>query len=465
MKFGHLFKQSLKNEGYPPEWVDSAISYSQLKKCINRLTDELRQVGLDPETLSKLLKHVEDYNASVDKDEDQHRPFEYILQGKPPIEKSSKSRNAFHPKLLFFVDETTGEVHSAKLDEETKQKLQMLAVETGISEMRVFEEPAASIKSADSENVSAGLDLHTSRTRPGYRTVEIPLTSDTEFFSRLSSEVSGLEKLQEREEKRMNTQIEDLGKQVARLTDPDRRANRKMLTAWRQVFQMYIEEGIFFGTTEMDHKAHDADKAMQRLAEFSNKVAKAGLVDQMRKKDNLKALNMFMNINREILQGLRFGEINHSAMLKILKKFDKRTALGVRSSFPRQVEYPEFSEHLAKAVCAEVNTQILSNIPQLDDYSCPMCFDIKWRPVKLSCGHTFCIRCLIVMQNKKQHNCPFCREPTVFNANSDNLDQDQAVFLKRWFPAEVKTKQRYNELMAGVDQYGEVYASQKCVVM
>jgi E3 ubiquitin-protein ligase BAH len=319
MKFGHLFKQSLKNEGYPPEWVDSAISYSQLKKCINRLTDELQQVGLDPTTLSKLLKHVEDYNAAVDKDGDQHRPFEYILQGNNSVETSSKSRNVFQPKLLFFVDETTGEIHSAKLDEETKQKLQMLAVETGISEMRVFEEPAASIKPADSENVPTGLDLQTSRIRPGYRTVEIPLTSDTEFFSRLSSEVSGLEKLQEREEKRMNTQIEDLGKQVAKLTDPDRRANRKMLTAWRQVFQMYIEEGIFFGTTEMDHKAHDADKAMQRLAEFSNKVAKAGLVDQMRKKDNLKALNMFMNINREILQGLRFGEINHSAMLKILK--------------------------------------------------------------------------------------------------------------------------------------------------
>jgi E3 ubiquitin-protein ligase BAH len=99
-------------------------------------------------------------------------------------------------------------------------------------------------------------------------------------------------------------------------------------------------------------------------------------------------------------------------------EFDKRTALGVKRTFPRQVEYPEFSEHLAKAVCAEVNTQILSNIPQLDDYSCPMCMELKWRPVKLSCGHTFCIRCLIVMQNNKQHNCPFCREPTVANANS-----------------------------------------------
>jgi E3 ubiquitin-protein ligase BAH len=51
------------------------------------------------------------------------------------------------------------------------------------------------------------------------------------------------------------------------------------------------------------------------------------------------------------------------------------------------------------------------------------------------------------------------------NANADNLDTEQAAFLKKWFPEEVKNKQRYNELMAGVDQYGEVYASEKCVVM
>lgn len=464
MKFGHVFKQSLRNEGFPPEWVDSAISYSQLKKCINRLTDELQQVGLDPATLSKLLKHVEDYNAAADQDDSQERPFEYILNGDDSALDSPQARKVFHPKLLFYVNETTGEVHSATLDDETRRKLHMLAVETGMSDLRVLEDSGPPLRSPMSTRRPSSTEPTSpsmTRNRPGFRTVEVPITSDTEFFTRLTTEVSGLEKLQEREEKRMNGKIEELGKQVARLTDPDKKSNRKMLTAWRQVFQMYVEEGIFFGTTELDHKAHDSDKAMQRLAEFSKKVAKTGLVDQMRKKDNLQALNLFMHINREILQGLRFGEINHSAMLKILKKFDKRTALGVKSTFPRQVEYPEFSEHLAKAVCAEVNTQILSHIPQIDDYSCPMCFEIKWRPVKLNCDHTFCIRCLIVMQNNKQHNCPFCREPTVFNANSDNLDQDLTHFLKKWFPVEVKTKQRYNELMAGLDQYGEVYASQK----
>lgn len=322
MKFGQAFKQSLRNEGFPPEWVDSAISYSQLKKCINRLTDELRQVGLDPETLSKLLKHVEDYNASAGQQDDQERPFEYILNGDDVTTSASKSRKLFQPKLLFYVNESTGEVHSAKLDEETKRKLQMLAVETGISQMRVFEDTSSPDKTSDSADLSDADDANraiASNQRPAHRTVEIPLTSDTEFFERLSSEVSGLEKLQEREEKRMHNQIEDLGKQIAKMTDPDKRSNRKTLAAWRQVFQMYIEEGIFFGNTEVDHKSHDSDKAMQRLAEFSNKIAQAGVVERLRKKDNLKALNMFMHVNREILQGLRFGEINHSAMVKILK--------------------------------------------------------------------------------------------------------------------------------------------------
>jgi E3 ubiquitin-protein ligase BAH len=321
MKFGQAFKQSLRNEGFPPEWVDSAISYSQLKKCINRLTDELRQVGLDPETLSKLLKHVEDFNASADQD-DEDRPFKYILNGDDSTDTSSKAKKPFQPKLLFYVNETTGEVHSAKLDEETKRKLQMLAVETGMSDLRVIEDTSAP-KSSDSLDASNSAQNQNQVTppkhRPGHRTVEVPLTSDTEFFTRLSSEVTGLEKLQEREEKRMHSQIEDLGKQIARVTDPEHRANKKTLAAWRQVFQLYVEEGIFFGNTEMDHKSHNSDKAMQRLADFSSKVAQAGIVERLQKKDNMQALNMFMHINREILQGLRFGEINHNAMVKILK--------------------------------------------------------------------------------------------------------------------------------------------------
>lgn len=447
MKFGHVFKETLRNEGFPPEWVDSAISYSQLKKCINRLTDELAQVGLNPTTLGTLLKQVEDYNASTEQNDDQDRPFEYIFSGDDSTSLPKEQRKPFHPKLLFYVDEITGEVHSAKLDEDTRSKLQMLAVATGVSQLRVYEEPdQQSIDSKDSiDPPSPPSDLNSVngiRKRPGYRTVEIPLTSDTEFFAKLTSQLSGLEALQDKEEKRMHAQIEELGKQVAHLTDPDKRPNKKLIPVWRQIFQIYIESGIFFGTTERDHKAHDADKAAQRFLEFSDKITRQGLVEKFKKPESLQALNSFMYVNREILQGLRFGQINHMAMLKILKskyflltsldqilcvgiisiltcpEFDKQTALGVKSTFPKQIEFPEFSEHLAKAVCAEVNTQVISHVPLIDDYSCPMCMELKWRPVKLRCGHVFCIRCLIVMQTNKQHKCPLCRELTVVDANS-----------------------------------------------
>ncbi|KAJ4300752.1 hypothetical protein N0V90_002840 [Kalmusia sp. IMI 367209] len=464
MKFGQLFKETLRNEGFPPEWIESAISYSQLKKCINRLSSELSELGLDPETLGKLLKHVEDYNASVGQSDDEDRPFEYILNDSEDEDNDGATeirRKTFQPKLVFHVDEATGALHSAQLDEKTKRKLQMLAVETGMTELRVFEDS----DSKDSGDKRPNLvSINSSRKRPGYRRIEIPLTSDIEFFTKLTSELSGLEALQKREERRMHNEIEELGKQIAHLTDPDRRANKKLLSVWRQIFQLYLEEGIFFGTTESDHSAHDAAKAAERFTNFCDKLAKTGLSDKLKKKENVTAFNTFMHINREILQGLRFGEINHTAMQKILKKFDKRTALGVKATVPKQIEYPEFSEHLAKAVCAEVDSQILSHIPQVEDYSCPMCMELKWRPVKLNCGHVFCIRCLIVMQNNKQDRCPLCREKTVAEANSDNLDAELAHYLKKWFPDEVKAKQKYNELMAGVDQYGEVY-KERCTVM
>lgn len=57
------------------------------------------------------------------------------------------------------------------------------------------------------------------------------------------------------------------------------------------------------------------------------------------------------------------------------------------------------------------------------------------------------------------------KKTVLISFDVDNLDQELAAFLKKWFPDEVKAKQRYNEHMAGIDQYGEVYAEQKCVVM
>jgi hypothetical protein len=55
MKFAHNFKETLQREGFPTYWVESAIPYSQLKKCIKKVEGELRSVGLDSETLAHLV--------------------------------------------------------------------------------------------------------------------------------------------------------------------------------------------------------------------------------------------------------------------------------------------------------------------------------------------------------------------------------------------------------------------------
>jgi E3 ubiquitin-protein ligase BAH len=318
MKFGQEFKTALRNSDFPPEWTASAISYSQLKKCINRLSDELKQVGLDPKTLNKLLRHVDEYNATADA-EDKFRPFEYILSA------GSTSRT-FEPKLLFCIDDATGALHRAQLDTETKDKLQMLAAATGISELSVFEDGDHECD-AHGDAPEASTDPQTTMTsaitndssRSGHRTIAVPLTSDVEFFTKLTTELSGLETLQEKENRRMNTEIHDLARQITHVTDPDRKANKKLLTVWRQIFQLYVEEDIFFGQTERDHSARNAQEATARFQHFTEKVDKAGLVGSIKKKESQAALNMFFHINRELLQALRFGEINTTAMTKILK--------------------------------------------------------------------------------------------------------------------------------------------------
>ena len=53
MKFAHEFKEALIQEGFPPHWVESAIPYGQLKKCIKKVERELRSIGLDSATLAQ----------------------------------------------------------------------------------------------------------------------------------------------------------------------------------------------------------------------------------------------------------------------------------------------------------------------------------------------------------------------------------------------------------------------------
>lgn len=75
MKFAHEYETALKQEGYPDRWVQSAISYRQLKKCIKKVEMELSCIGLDPETLGQLWQSLKTSNISG-------APFQYKLEGR-----------------------------------------------------------------------------------------------------------------------------------------------------------------------------------------------------------------------------------------------------------------------------------------------------------------------------------------------------------------------------------------------
>lgn len=74
MKFGHEYEAALKQEGYPDCWVQSAISYRLLKKCIKKVQRELSSIGLDTETLGQLWQSLKTSNVNG-------VPFQYKFEG------------------------------------------------------------------------------------------------------------------------------------------------------------------------------------------------------------------------------------------------------------------------------------------------------------------------------------------------------------------------------------------------
>lgn len=222
---------------------------------------------------------------------------------------------------------------------------------------------------------------------------------------------------------------------VRGLSTPSR-FNKKDLEQWRALFELYLEAGIFFSTHEQDHGARNSVVALKQLQWFQNEVSQRRLVQSFKLPASRDALARFMEINLHLLQNLKFQEINHQAVTKILKskeapfphlldtltslsEFDKRTSLGVKETFPKLIHSSSImSETMSKAVCAELSTTLVNVVPQLDDYLCPVCFTIAWKPVRLACQHIFCIRCMIKMQTDQVNHCPLCRDNVVMAADA-----------------------------------------------
>jgi hypothetical protein len=146
----------------------------------------------------------------------------------------------------------------------------------------------------------------------------VPLTFDAEFFGILQGEVSTLDNLQAGEERAMMNDVKLLGTEIAKVTNPSR-YKQGDIDRWRELFDLYLQAGIFFSTNELDHKSRDSAMAIKQLQWFQVEVTKRGLVKSFKLSASREALNQFISINLALLHNMKFQEINQLAISKILK--------------------------------------------------------------------------------------------------------------------------------------------------
>jgi E3 ubiquitin-protein ligase BAH len=402
MKFSHTFDAALRNEEYPREWLDVALSYRQLKKCINKVRDELRGLGLDSVTVQRLWQHIDGTGQC---------PLEELDAAKRPL---GPTISDFRPKLIIAVDPHDGSPIDAWLSPQTRRLLRDLAHGQRLGRRGSTQAPGEPGASHPSQEVEANEPQNSANE---LETVEVPLTSYSGFFPVLGRELEDLDHLQTSEQRNLQNQVVKLGDRLNSLSASSSSKSKKEIYAWREIFRLYTEAQVFFSSSEKDAGYRDAEHASTQLQRFCTALETQQKKSLKLGKDGKKALDGFIHLNLGLLRFMKYQEINRTAMSKIVKKFDKQTALRAQQSLvPALTKSPFMVQDLAKATCFTISNELLTAIPRLDDYLCPVCFNISFKPVRLRCNHVFCIRCLVVMQRAREDHCPLCRGEVVMEA-------------------------------------------------
>lgn len=483
MKFGREYEAALASEGFPQAWVERAIEYKHLKKCIKKVHKDLEAMGLDVETLASMS----DLIARPDSDLHQSKK-DYYAGSRPGL---TSIPEEFSPQLRILVDAKTGAPLDAELTSETRESLQRLAKHALVMDRRrehLGEHPqlhavAEHGPSSDEEDVLRRTS--TASALPESRWIQVPLASAADFFEMLEPKLMELDELRDMETRDLEEEILDLGEAVENVVQPVREgyeAKREMsyrdLYFWREMFRLYLEKPIFYSEAERRRGALKYSEARTNLEEYDQKLRETGLLGKMRTPQAQKAAKQFLDLNVHILRIMHFQEMNSRAMTKILKKFSKRTHLkGQDFVKSLEVKYPAiassgkggaggFADSIARDLHAEIGSKVLAIVPQLDDWICPVCYGMAWRPVNLGCCRSvFCIRCIIKLQDDHKLKCPMCNSPTVMGANGENIDFETMEFLQKYFPMEVKKRQKENEREQLVRDYGENFVKPSCTTM
>ncbi|EGW32094.1 uncharacterized protein SPAPADRAFT_152523 [Spathaspora passalidarum NRRL Y-27907] len=500
MKFAKTLERALSAEEVPEEWVEAAIQYKALKKCITKVVNELNFLGLEPDTLKLLFEDHEDSGKIVEIDENEAKPSnpiiaEYILT-------KSQEGHEIKPMLKLTLDysnENYSDDHIYELGMQVKEKIESFVIieETDTSEkiIEIKEDgdalkvvasrensvsPPASPKGAP-QDVSDNIDqvllspavsaicspvlTPYLRHQTKKNEIFIMLNSDSKFFRMLDEELENLDKLRQVEEAKIINEVQAVAKLVNQFKD-----KKSELYKWRELFRIYIDSEVCFKYNEssLPSAERNAEQVKKNLDQFVENVEKSGAITKFKNKESVTTFNQFIAMNYHLFKILEFQSINNEAFRKILKKFDKQTSLGIKNTFPKLISNDHIfmtGISLAQTICFIIQNSILELIPQLEDYSCPICMSIAYKPIRLRCNHLFCVRCLVKMKQQDKINCPICRRPNaILEADGSMLDMESMELMKKYFPVEVKQKlkerdkERYMEMTRQPN-------SQKCVIM
>jgi len=454
MKFARDFRDTLASQDFPVHWVEQAIPYGQLKKCLKKVQRELHDLGLDPETLKSL----------TDPENTSPVALNYRLN-------TTGDGHSVRPILTVDVHLKDGVVVDASLTSTSRKFLEKLAVEVDAGRRRVSNDDRYKDVSDEPHLPSQVTENHSAAEEVAlevgghHETIEVPLVFDNEFFDILQSDVNNIDALQASERRNMTNEIQELRQEIGQVSQPSR-FSKTDLARWRQIFELYLDAEVFFATNEQDHGARSSQAALKKLQWFQQEVETRQLARCFKLRASQQAFTRFVQLNSNLLKNLQFQELNQLAVLKILKKFDKRTSLGVSKRFRLAVQpHMLMTGSIGKDVCAQLSQDLVTVVPQLTDYLCPICFAVAYRPVRLDCQHIFCIRCVVHIQRRRERYCPLCRADVVMQASGCNLDNELGRYMRKYFAKEVKEKERSDDIERGMEEYGQTYNHKECIIM
>ncbi|ORY75216.1 hypothetical protein LY90DRAFT_377843 [Neocallimastix californiae] len=246
------------------------------------------------------------------------------------------------------------------------------------------------------------------------KSLKVLLDADARFLNELAASLSQLSAFQDEYKKVFETKINIMANILSEVSSPN------MKDTYR--------------------KDRTPDEVIEQLKIFEIKANT--LRRKFKTKKSQTLLKEFIQLNYDIVAIKRFYELNQTAIYKILKKHDKRTHLLASEGFPQFArDETFFKDNIVRSLVFQISSRLLKVIPNPAEYFCPICQEISYKPIRLDCGHLFCLRCLLKAKRMNCRDCPLCREKDViYNANSSHLDTKLMRQLKHDFPKEVKAK-------------------------